>query len=69
MDEWVLTNILIPRNPLLGTAVASDADDHAAAVGSVADGCFEAGDELRFFQSRVSLSFFSKKGKEGREVR
>ena len=54
---------LIPRYPLLGTAVASDADDHEAAVGLVADGCFEAGDELWFFQSRVSLSFYSKKKK------
>lgn len=49
--------VLIPRNPLLRTAIPSDADDDAAVVGLHAVGCFEAGDDLRKSPSKLALPF------------
>jgi hypothetical protein len=49
--------VLIPRNPLLKTAIPSDADDDAAVVRFHAVGCFEAGDDLRKSPSKLALPF------------
>jgi hypothetical protein len=59
MDGWDIWDVLIPRNPLLRTAIPSDADDDAAVVGLHAVGCFEAGDDLRKSPVKVSFAILS----------